>query len=227
MKTFEQFMAEATNFNEAITRRKNIGRALAPRGYFGEPARIESSDKAALKKAGFRRLSSSDYKDDLVTRDFRIRTRYNSPSHETTIHSDKNQTTFARGEAPEKISSRGKVTPTNKRVPALRAIRTQLGGTRTARPVHTVTISAKRYERKNDPKELVSRGKSFKQELQNVPKSLKKGGAKSGDIVIGLPSSALLGEDPKKGKEKRAKLYQKSFGAKLNPKTGLMAGRLK
>lgn len=230
MKTFEQFMAEATNFNESITRRKNSGRALAPRGYFGALARAESSDKAALKKAGFRRLSSSDYRPEDNTRDFKSRRTNNSPSHATTVYSDKNQTTFARGDAPEKtISTRGtksKVTPTKKRVHYLRTLKKQLGGTRTERPVHTIEISTKTDKNnKNDPKELVSRGKSFKQELQNVPKSLKKARAKSGDIVIGEPLGTMPGEDSKKGTEKRAKLYQKTFGAKLNPKTGLMVGR--
>ena len=226
MKTFNEFMAEATDFNESISRRKVFPRALAPRQRSED--RTQNSDKAALKKAGFRRLSRRNYEPDDFPYDNKSSVSRNSPTHGTDVFSDINQANYARTDAPGKIkTSRGrqKVTPTAKRVSYLKTLRKQLGGTRTERPVHTVSINSHKLRDKNNPKELISRGKSFKQELKSLPKSLKKAGAKTGDIVVGEPSASMPGEDPKTGKEKRAKLYQKTFGSKLNPKTGLMVGR--
>lgn len=226
MKTFNQFMAEATDFNESIARRKELGRVLASKR---SEDRSQNSDKAALKKAGFRRISSRNYYPDKSPDDYKTSVIKNSPTHKTEVTSDKNQTTYAKWNAPLKtrISGRGrkKVVPTSKRVSYLKALKKQLGGTRTERQVHTVFIDSNKFHSKNEPKELISRGKSFKQELKSLPKSLKKAEAKSGDIVVGEPSAAMHLEDPKTGREKRAKLYQKTFGSKLNPKTGFMVGR--
>jgi hypothetical protein len=232
MKTFKEFYNESVDLLESSISQGSSSRALAPKGphrYFNFTSSIarHRSDKAALKKAGFRRIPQNQY-----SYRNKVHDTWNSDEHLTKVSTAKNQTNFAANQLDlknPKITTpkpgQMRVTPTSKRVSELKALRRQLGGTRTSRPVHSIDISADAHEQKNDPTRLVSRGKSFKQELKGIPKSIERAGGKSGDIVTGKPTATMGNEDPKTGKEKRARLYQRQFGAKLNPRTGLMIGR--
>lgn len=104
-----------------------------------------------------------------------------------------------------------------------------MGGTRTSKPVHDVIIDADddKYYSKNDASKLVSRGKSFKKEVQSVPKALRDAGAKPGDKVAATPMGVMPGEDTKKGAKKRDKIYTKELGAKMNPRTGKTIGTMR
>lgn len=232
MKTFKEFITECENLVERVEAQGSRGRALASRGPRRSAhinSRLHQSDKAALKKAGFRRIPDDVYS---YTNKNKIHDTWNSDEHLTKVGTTKNQTDFAANQLNlkhPKITSpkpgTTRVVPTSKRVSELKALKRQLGGTRTSRAVHSIDISADEHHTKNDPTRLVSRGKSFRQELRGVPKSLKSAGAKSGDLVTGKPTATMGNENPETGKKKRAQLYQRTFGAKLNPRTGLMVGR--
>jgi hypothetical protein len=63
--------------------------------------------------------------------------------------------------------------------------------------------------------------------LRSVPQALKNAGAKPGDKVTAEPAAVMRGEDPKKGRRKRDRIYAKQFGSKMNPKTGMTIGTMK
>lgn len=221
MITFKEFLELAeSSMGERGKRR------LSPKGpkankYSRSKQRSDTSDKVALKKAGFKRSSSHDhYPSDSVSS--------SSDHHDTNVATYRNQSDYAKSEAPSKKRFGKKVRKTADRVKSLKALRKQMGGDRTAKQVHDVSIHSKDDEgiRKNDPKKLVSRGKSFKKEVRSVPKSLKNAGAKPKDIVTSTPSGIMPGENRKEGAKKRDKIYAKELGSKMNPKTGKTMGRV-
>jgi hypothetical protein len=187
--------------------------------------RRNNADRAALKKGGFSRRSHKDY--------YGTESEVSSSKHHATeIESFKNQSDFARdtvgAKAIRKREGGTKVRPTSERVLQLRKLRRQMGGDRTARGVHDVQIKSKEKGYvKNDPRDQMSRGRSFKKETSEVPNALKKVGARPGDHVISKPEGVMQGEDKKKGGEKRAQIYKKTLGGKLDRRTGLMTGRVK
>lgn len=178
------------------------------------------SDRSALKKAGFKRSPSGNKPV--------IKTASSSDHHFTAAFTDRNQSDYASSNMGKKIRYNGRVNPTSNRVRDAKQLRKQFGGDRTAKKVHDVSIFTKGDSpNKNDPKQLVSRGKSFKNELRAVPKSLKDIGAKSGDKVTATPVGHMPGEDLTSGKRKRDKIYTKELGAKMNPRTGKTMGTVK
>jgi hypothetical protein len=189
--------------------------------------RRNNFDRVALKKGGFSRRSNKDYygTDSEVS---------SSKHHATEIESFKNQSDFARDTVKAKTIRKrdggggAVVRPTADRVLQLRRLRRQMGGDRTPRAVHDVQIKPKDdgYV-KNDPRDQMSRGRSFKKETSEVPGALKKVGARSGDHVTAKPEGVMTGEDRKKGGEKRAQIYKKTLGGKMDRRTGLMTGRAK
>jgi len=186
--------------------------------------RRDNSDRAALKKAGFRRSGSIDYhpSNNEIS---------NSEHHSTVVSSYANQSDYARDSGGSKIK-RSKTTgvsvvPTSQRVSKLKKLKTQMGGDRTARRVHDVAIEGNDERDKNDSKDLISRGKSFKKETRAVPDTLKKVGAEKGDVVTSNPLGVMKGEDKKKGGEKRARIYNKELGGTVDRRTGTMMGRVK
>ncbi len=200
-------------------------KAVPPRGP-GEntwdriDARRSITDKVALKKAGFKRSSSAQEPKETEA--------WASPHHSTTVGTYKNQSDYVIDQVPHKNlgSGRGysKVRSTASRVRQAKALRKQLGGDRTSKPVHDVAILSDRSYAKNDPEDLISRGRSFRKEVGAVPSALKKAGAKPGDKVTSEPSGIMSGEDRIKGKQKRDKIYTKVLKAKMNPKTGKTMG---
>lgn len=230
MITFREFLELAESSTEERGRRR-----LAPRGPSrNKYSRIRqahaTSDRVALKKAGFKRSPNKDHypQDNEVS---------SSDYHTTNVATYKNQSDYAKDNLPSKVKfskkssdERGKynVRSTADRVRQARAVRKQMGGDRTSKPVHDVSIGADdETTSKNDSQALISRGKSFKKEVRAVPDTLKKVGAKPGDKVTSTPQGVMPGEDRKVGAKKRDKIYTKALGAKMNPKTGKTMGTVK
>ena len=81
-------------------------------------------------------------------------------------------------------------------------------------PVHQVDFIPRRddYGFKGElDKYSMKVGRNFMKAQKNLPKELKKAGAEQGDIVIGHPSHMRKGEDPKLGRESRARMYQRTW----------------
>jgi hypothetical protein len=242
MITFREFLELAESSTGERGKRR-----LAPKGpkanrYSRTAQRHDTVDRVALKKAGFKRYSNQDYypQDHISS---------SSPHHDTVISTYKNQSDFAKHNIKGKLKNVGrtatgvpkkKVVPTAERVRHLKALKKQLGSDRTSRQVHDVSIHAKddQEHQKNDPKQLISRGKSFKKEVKAVPSATKQVGGKAGDKVVGRPAEVQSMPDSmpasqkvalrKKGATKRGKIYNKELGgSKTNPKTGLNIGNLK
>lgn len=226
MITFRKFMELCESSSDERGRRR-----LAPRGpsknkYSRSRQQADTSDKAALKKAGFKRPSNKDpySKDNEVS---------SSDYHSTNVATYKNQSDYAKVSLPPKIEFSGKrksymAKPSAERVLSARAVRKQMGGDRTSKRVHDVSIVTQdETPEKNDSYKPISRGKSFKKEVRAVPNALKKAGAKPGDKVTATPQGVMRGEDIKKGAKPRDKIYTKELGAKMNPKTGITMGTVR
>lgn len=230
MITFKEFLILA----ESSTPEKGKKRTLPPQR--GERtrrsdlnARTQRTDLVALRKAGFRgKPDSSPYaKDHFHT---------SSKHHSTNIATNKSQIDYANRKMPSKnidsLISRGKPTPTAQRVRAAKeAIRTMSStGNRTKRAVHDVSVHANddiEHISKNNPKKLVSRGKSFKQEVGSTFDAIKNVGGKTGDIAVADPQAAMPGENAKQGAKKRTQVYRRQFrGSRTNPRTGTMSVRV-
>lgn len=221
MITFREFLELAESSGPESGKRR-----LAPRGpkknkYSRRREATLTSDRAALKKAGFRRSRSNDIAPE-------EHETWNSPHHSTITATYKNQSDYAVDSAPRKRTGLNKkVTPTSKRVRDLKALRKQMGGDRTSKRVHDVEVTSDEDILKGSKKDLIARGRSFKKEVQSVPQSLKKAGAKPGEKVTSTPMGVLRGEDKKEGAKKRDKIYTKALGAKMNPKTGKTMGTMR
>ena len=85
-------------------------------------------------------------------------------------------------------------------------------------PVHTVDFIPRRHDfgiKGELDKYSMKVGRNFVQAQKNLPKELKKAGANPGDVVSGGPSPMRKGEDPKLGRDKRAQMYQRTFGKRV------------
>jgi len=233
---------------------KNVGsRVVAPKGppaskgrYDDSPLdyRETNSDLAAFKRANFR-ANKQD-----------IRSRFNrsfnrsgntdpkviSPDtntfYSTTVSKHKNQGTYAQRQLPQKSGYEGEgenlkkvARPTSNRAFFLKQLRKQMGGTRTPKQVADLEVGTKSdYYRKNDPEDLISRGKEFVQTLKDIPSTLYHANVKPGSKVTGHPGAVMPGETNKvMGREKRAKLYKKIAGnrmTKMNPVTQTLVGTM-
>lgn len=218
MITFKEFLELAESSSSERGKRR-----LSPHGplknkYSRGRQREDTTNKAALKKAGFRRSSNKDpYPQENEVS--------SSKHHSTGVATYKTQSDYAVDNIPKKKRFGRKPRRTAELVRKAKALRKQMGGDRTSKQVHDVSIGANdETTSKNNPKQLISRGKSFKQELRAVPDSLKKVGAKPGDKVTSTPQGVMPGEDRKEGAKKRDKIYTKAFGSKMNPKTGKTMG---
>lgn len=221
-KTFLEFLEESSTPERG--RRRLSSRGPEQDKYHRAQNRQKTSDRIAVRKAGFKTKSqdgphgSSDH--------------YHSSSrhHSTNIASHKTQADYALSTVNRKhnrFSSSRKVEPTSSRVSGLRNIRKLLKTTRTAKPVHDISIhSDEGGISKNDSKRLISRGKSFKNERRGVSDALKNAGANTGDFAVGEPYGSMPHENPETGKKIRAKLYSNDYGVKLHKKTGKMVGRV-
>lgn len=113
-----------------------------------------------------------------------------------------------------------RVPSTDKIVARMKEFRRRVvtSGGDTRKPAHMVDFIPRRddYGVKGElDKYSMKVGRNFMKAQKNLPKELEKAGAKKGDIVIGGPSHMRSGENPKLGREKRAKMYQKTFGNRV------------
>ncbi|QPX48133.1 hypothetical protein PQC13_gp168 [Synechococcus phage S-SRM01] len=98
-------------------------------------------------------------------------------------------------------------------------------------PVHKVDFLPRRddYGYKGElDKYSMKVGRNFVQAQKDLAKNLKKAGANPGDVISGNPSPMRKGENPQLGIDKRAKMYQKTFGRRvqgLDP-TGRVRGMI-
>ena len=223
MITFKEFLELAESSSPERGRRRLASRGPGENTWDRIDARRSISDKVALKKAGFKRRESGEEPKETDASA--------SPHHRSTVGTYKNQSDYVLDQIPLKNvgSGRGqsRVRSTASRVRHAKALRKQLGGDRTSKPVHDVAILSDTPHVKNDREDLISRGRSFKKEVQSVPKALQKAGAKPGDKVTSEPSGTMSGEDKMKGKQKRDKIYTKELKAKMNPKTGRTMGTMR
>jgi hypothetical protein len=220
MKTYSQFISETSTSER--TRRRSFLRGPSSDKRERTQQRRNVLDRSALQKAGFKKSPNRDH----YAQDHQISS---SSSHETNVGTYQNQSDFAKQNVLSKVNFGAKsVKPTSKRVSHLRALRKQMKTTRTPRQVHDVSIHTKGDQEptKNDSKELITRGKSFHQELSNLSSNVKKVGGKSSDIVVATPMAVMKGENQKEGKRKREKIYQKQFKTEPNQRTGFMMGRV-
>jgi hypothetical protein len=214
MKTFNQFMAEAK------LRMLSVGPSRSPYGIRRQ--QDYNSERAAFKKAGVRRTRSGGN-----------RARFNAfPSSSgytsTAITTFPNQSSYEKDVLKPKVENGKKVTPTSQRVLQLRKLKKQLGN-RSNRQVHNVDILPKKDYKKNDPRELISRGKSYHDEIKSVPEKIKSAGGKPGDKFVGKAMEVMPGStDVKKGRKKRERVYSKVLGmTKRDPITNVQTGTVK
>ena len=96
--------------------------------------------------------------------------------------------------------------------------------------VHDVSLMQDDLSReKNKRKGRMTIGRNLTQGVKNVPKYVKKVGAKKGDIITGKPTAVVYGENPEVGAKKRGDIYSKLLGSRVtkrSPKTGLMVGKV-
>jgi hypothetical protein len=203
--------------------------------------RETNSDLAAFKKAKFRAN-----KQDVRSRfniygntDPKVTSPNTDSFYSTTVSKHKNQGTYAQRQVPRKFGYQNNAAgdykklarPTSSRAFFLKQLKKQMGGTRTPRQVADIEVGTKSdYYRKNDPEDLISRGKEFVQTLKNIPDTLYHANVKPGSKVTGHPGAVMPGETNKvMGREKRGKLYKKIAGSrmtKMNPVTQTLVGTM-
>jgi hypothetical protein len=203
--------------------------------------RETNSDLAAFKKAQFRAN-----KQDVRSRfniggntDPKVTSPDTDTFYSTTVSKHKNQGTYAQRQMPRKFgydydaerNYKKLARPTSNRAFFLSQLKKQMGGTRTPKQVADIEVGTKsNYYSKNDPEDLISRGKEFVQTLKDIPDTLYRANVKPGSKVTGHPGAVMPGETNKvMGREKRAKLYKKIAGSrmtKMNPVTHTLVGTM-
>lgn len=200
--------------------------------------------RSAAKKAGFKgggaknRFDYDDkgkYHTTYPEKEYADRT-FNHPKHNTQVDTEIN--TIASGRKAAALASGtkkpvpvrrplGTVSRTSYRVPSTNEIArkmkefrrrvVQTGG-QERNPVHQVDFIPRRddYGYKGElDKYSMKVGRNFVKAQKNLPKELEKAGAEQGDVVVGGPSPMRKGEDPTLGREKRAAMYQRTFGKRV------------
>jgi hypothetical protein len=211
--------------SEARLKQLTIGPSRSRTGL--DRQRKDSSERAAFRRAGMRRTQSGGN-----------RLRFNSTDGQnkytkTLITSYPSQSSYARDMIPEKEKERmyGRgVRSTRDRALYLRRLRRQLRNTRTQRGVHNVDILPTGDFKKNDSREMVSRGKEFHRVVREVPQEIVNSGGKKGDKIVGKASEVMSGpsSNPEEGRRKRRSLYSKALGAsKWDPVTRIQVATVK
>lgn len=204
MKTFKEFIAEAK------LRMITVGPSRSPVGR--QRQQTYNSERAAFRRAGIRRNrpgTSNSRRPNKISFNA-IPTNYNS----TAITSYPNQSSYARDMMPPKVDDRKGVSPTKNRALYLRRLSRQIGKRR-SRQVHAVDILPRKDFSKNDPKELITRGKEYHSAVENIPHNIKTvSGGKPGDVIVGKAAEVMRGADNMtKGRKKREQFYSKKLGA--------------
>lgn len=220
MKTFSQFIKESrTRMITLGPSRSRIGR---------QRQQAAASERAAFRRAGVRRNrpgTTSERRSNRVSFTA-IPKEYTS----TAITSYPNQSSYARESMPAKVDDRsGRVNRTIQRALYLRRLSRQTGG-RTSRGVHVVDVLPKKDFKKNDPAELMTRGKEYHSSVRDIPKNVKSmGKGEVGDVIVGKASEVMPGsKDPSVGRKKREQLYTRVLGAtRRDPITNVQVAKVR
>jgi hypothetical protein len=222
-----QWDKENTNISGANPRSRNITIARS------------AAQKAGFKGGGAKNRVDFDDKGKYHTtypeKKYADRT-FNHPRHNTQVDTEINTIPSGRKFAaissgtkkPEAVKRPlGSQPRTTRRVPSTDKIaqkmkefrrRVVTSGGQEKNPVHQVDLIQRRDDvgMKGDmDKYSMKVGRNFVKAQKNLPKELEKAGAKQGDIVVGGPAHMRKGEDPKLGREKRAQMYQRTFGKRV------------
>lgn len=169
--------------------------------------RANASERAAFRRSGMRRTQPGG------TRQRFTSTNDKNQYSKTAITSYPSQSAYAKDVIPTKEKEQG-VRSTQDRALFLRRLRRQIKTTRTPRGVHAVDILPKGDYKKNDPTELMSRGKEYHRAVQDIPQEVQNAGGKKGDKISGKAAEVMIGsKNPEQGRRKRRALYSKALGA--------------
>ena len=220
MKTYQQFISEGK------LRQLTIGPSRSP--YGRERQQKDASERAAFRRAGVQRSrpgTSSSRRPNKINFNT-VPGEYTS----TAITTYPNQSSYAKDVLKPKVDDKTKrVVRTKQRALQLKRLARQTGN-RSSRQVHAVDILPKKDFKKDDPKELITRGKEYHSSVRNIPSNVKKvSGGKSGDVIVGKAAEVMSGsKDVKKGRRKREELYSRVLGAsKRDPITNVQSARVK
>jgi predicted kinase len=186
--------------------------------------RKDASERAAFRRSGMRRSTSGGrYPHKFTT------TGDQNEYSRTTISSYPSQSAYARDMLPDKDKNGKGVVKTQDRALYLKRLKRQLKTTRTEREVHNVDVLPRGDYKKNDPKQLVSRGKEYHNAVKEIPQEVKKSGGKPGDKIVGKAAEVMPGsKDVEKGRKSRRKLYSKILGAtEYDPITKIQVATVK
>ena len=247
-KTFKEFVEKCYELEESSTGersgRRTRGKVTLAPGRGADMTPKERSTAAIAKKAGLKGTGKYSTK-DLRTRRKEYRTDgdasvYGDPKstkQDTTITTHSSPRSAAAG---ERIITKTEYVPgkfQTKHVSSADSIRrakdfrkslTTAGANKRGR-VHSVDIIQRGNYDKNDPRKQIERGKNLIKAVKDVPKHLKKSGAKKGEAVIGEPAATMPYENKNVGAKKREKIYKNIFKnriSKASPKTGRMVGKV-
>ena len=247
-KTFKEFVEKCYELEESSTGersgRRTRGKVTLAPGRGADMTPKERSTAAIAKKAGLKGTGKYSTK-DLRTRRKEYRTDgdasvYGDPKstkQDTTITTHSSPRSAAAG---ERIITKTEYVPgkfQTKHVSSADSIRrakdfrkslTTVGANKRGR-VHSVDIIQRGNYDKNDPRKQIERGKNLIKAVKDVPKHLKKSGAKKGEAVIGEPAATMPDENKNVGAKKREKIYKNIFKnriSKASPKTGRMVGKV-
>jgi hypothetical protein len=188
--------------------------------------RQDASERAAFRRAGMRRTHTGGKRQRFTS------TNDQNNYSKTAITSYPSQSAYAKDMLPSKEKERmygDGVRKTQDRALYLRRLHRQLRTTRTRRGVHNVDVLPKGDFKKNDSKELISRGKEYHQAVREIPKEVKKSGGSKGDKIVGKAAEVMIGsKDPEKGRRSRRNLYSRTLGAtKWDPVTRVQVAQVK
>jgi predicted kinase len=215
-KTFTEFIVESRL--KAITTGPSRSRVGLDR------QRKDASERAAFRRSGMRRSTSGGrYPHKFTT------TGDQNEYSRTTISSYPSQSAYARDMLPDKDKNGKGVVKTQDRALYLKRLKRQLKTTRTKRKVHNVDVLPRGDYKKNDSKQLVSRGKEYHNAVKEIPQEVKKSGGKAGDKIVGKAAEVMPGsKDVEKGRKSRRKLYSKVLGAtEYDPVTRIQVATVK
>jgi len=171
--------------------------------------KANASQAAAFRRANFPRNQAGG-----------TRQRFNSTNEKndftkTAVTSYPSQSAYAKDMIlPKQLESGRGVRSSDQRALYLRRLRRQLRGTRTQRGVHAVDVLPRGDFMKNDPTQLITRGKEYHKVVSNIPNEVKGFGGKSGDKIVGTASEVMPGaKNVERGRQNRRSLYQKVLGA--------------
>jgi hypothetical protein len=212
MISFTEFLELCESSTGESGRRRVSSRGPAANMSDRNKQKQDNSNRAALSKAGFSRSSKP------ITgkggRKIKWTETSTSSHHSTETATHANQSDYAASKIGN-LGPKGNK-PTSKRALKAKQVRKQLGGDRTSRPVHDVSVNKKRtYD--DDNSSTMTKGRSFRKEVtKGVSDNLKKAGAKSGDIVTSTPTS-----------DSRSRMYGKTHNTNTSKRTGVSINRIR